>query len=298
MLRRSGLRRVAATATSVLVAVGILAGCGGSSSSSSSSTTAKVSPADLSRAAAVSSTASGYRAVMSMNESVPGLGHLTMTGDGSFGKQQGQMTVTINMPGALAIALGGKLQLSMVVHGGILYMKLPQSLTSKLPGAKPWIEIDLRKGASGSGSLSSLMNSSQQLSDPAQYFQWLDAVAGSGLQNLGSVTVNGVPTTHYHANVSLAQLMHASGAANQPMVAQAQAQLSKEVAGGKIPIDVYVDSSNLVRRIVINETMKAGGKNVMSSIMVDFPQYGTQPAPTVPPASQVSNLKSLAGSFP
>jgi hypothetical protein len=281
----------------VIAALGVLAGCGGSSSSSPSSTTAKVSPADLTRAASVSSAASGYRAVMSMSESVPGFGHLTMSGDGSFGKQQGQMAMTINVPGALALALGTKLQMSMVVHNGILYMKLPQALTSKLPGAKPWLEIDLRKSASGSSGISSLMNSSRQLSDPAQYFQWLHAVVGSGLQNLGSATVNGVPTTHYHANVSLSQLMHASGAANQSNAAQAQA-LSKEIVGGTIPIDVYVDASNLVRRIVINETVKAGGKNVTSAITVDFPQYGAQPAPTLPPASEVTNLNSLAGSIP
>jgi hypothetical protein len=218
-----------------------------------------------------------------------------MNGNGSFGKQQGQMTMTIKVPGTLAAVLGGRLQLMTVVKDGVLYMKLPSALTSKLPGTKPWIKIDLRRAASGSGAIASLTNSSRQLSDPGQYFAWLHAVAGSGLQKLGSATVNGVSTTHYHADVSLSRLMHASSAANQPANAQAQAQLSKEIAGGKIPIDVYIDSSNLVRRIVINETVKAGGKDVTSAITVDFPQYGAQPTPTVPPAGQVGGPQALAG---
>jgi hypothetical protein len=232
---------------------------------------------------------------MSMSEAVPGFGQLTMTGNGSFGKQQGQMTMAIKVPGTLAAVLGGQLRLAMVIKNGVLYMKLPSALTSRLPGAKPWIKVDLRHATSGSGAISSLTSSSRQLSDPGQYFAWLHAVAGSGLENLGTATVNGVQTTHYHADVSLAQLMHASSAANEPMVAQARAQLSKEIAGGKVPIDVYIDSSNLVRRIVIDETVKAGGKDVTTAITVDFPQYGAQAAPTVPPASQIGNLQALAG---
>ena len=294
----SNTRNRAAAIVATAVAAALLAGCGGSgSNTTTTTTTAKVSPADLSRAADVSSAASGYRAVMTVSESVPGIGALSLNGNGSFAKQQGQMTIAIKLPSALALVLGGQLQMAMVIHNGILYMKLPQALTSKVPGTKPWIEIDLRHSASGSGGLSSLMSSSRQLSDPGQYFQWLHAIAGTGLQNLGSATVNGVQTTHYHANVSLAQLMHASSAAGQPMVAQAEQQLSKQISGGTVPIDAYIDSSNLVRRVVIKESLSLAGKTSTSLITVDFPQYGPQAAPTVPPSSQVTNFKTL-GNIP
>jgi hypothetical protein len=276
----------------------LIAGCGSSGSSSTTSSTATVSAADLGRAADVSAAASGYRTVMTMSENLPGLGQLTMNGSGAFGKQQGSMTLTIKVPGAAAAALGGALKLSMVIDHGVLYMKLPTSLTDKLPGVKPWLELNLNKAGAGSSSsgISSLMSSSGQLSDPGQYFQWLHAVAGSSLQNLGSATINGVQTTHYHAEVGLSQLSQAFKNGNQqPAVAQAESQLSKEIAGGKIPIDVYIDSSNLVRRIVINEKATVGGKSVSTAITVDFPEYGTQPAPTVPPANEVTNFKSLSG---
>jgi hypothetical protein len=258
-----------------------------------------VSPADLSRAADISAAASGYRTVMTMHQAVPGVGKLTLTGTGSFGKQQGSMNMTIKIPGAAAAALGGALQLAMVINHGTVYMKLPTSLTSRLPGIKPWLELNLNQAGSGSGgsAISSLLSSSRQLSDPGQYFQWLHAVAGGSLENLGTATVNGVQTTHYRADVSLSQLSQTLRSGNQPALAQAETQLRKTIAGGKVPIDVYIDSSNLVRRIVINEATTAGGKTASSTTTLDFPQYGSQPAPTVPPSSQVTNFRALSGIF-
>jgi hypothetical protein len=283
----------------LLITAGMIAGCGGSGPSTTTSSTASVSLADLSRAADVSAAASGYRTVMTMHQTVPGLGQLTLTGTGSFDKQQqGSMNMTIKIPGAAAAALGSALQVAMVIDHGTVYMKLPTSLTSRLPGIKPWLQLNLNQAGAGSNSgISSLLSSSRQLSDPSQYFQWLHAVAGSSLKNLGTATVDGVHTTHYHAEVGLSQLSQAFRSGNQPALAQAEAQLRKTIAGGKVPIDVYIDSSNLVRRIVINEAAKVDGKTESSAITLDFPQYGSQPAPTVPPSNQITNFRALSGIF-
>jgi hypothetical protein len=290
------VRRAGAVVALLALPTILAAGCGGSGTSSTTSA-AKVTPADLSRAADVSAATAGYRTVMSVQEKLPGIGQLSMSGSGSFGKHQGSMTVTLSVPGVAGLALGGRLPLSMVIDNGVLYIKLPSALTSRLPGVKPWLELNLRHAAAGSqgSGLSSLVGSSTQLSNPGQYFQWLDATAGSSLKNLGSATIGGIQTTHYHADLGVAQLSHALQSTGQPGAAQAATQLSKVIAGGRIPVDVYVDASNLVRRIVINEALNVAGKNATSTITVDFPQYGPQPPPTVPPANQITNFSALAG---
>jgi hypothetical protein len=186
----------------------------------------------------------------------------------------------------------------MVVDNGVLYMRLPTALTSKLPGVKPWLKLDLRHAGGSTAGLSSLIGSSRQLTDPGQYFQYLHSMAAGSLQNLGAATINGVQTTHYHGEINAAQLSQAAMSAKQPAIAQAEEQLSKTIAGGRIPVDVYVDSSGLVRRIAIYEPLSLSGKSAYAAIKVDFPQYGAQPAPAVPPADQVTNLASLAGAVP
>ena len=74
--------------------------------------------------------------------------------------------------------------------------------------------------------------------------------------------------------------------------------LAKVISSGEIPVQVYVDSQDLVRRVVYNETVTTGGKSVTSVIQIDFLDYGAQPAPSVPPADQVENLSAFEHSFP
>ncbi len=293
-------RRAAAAAVALAVGAPLVSACGSSSSSASHSGNgpAKVSTADLVRAADVSTKVAGFKTVVSIHENLPGMGTLTMSGSGSFQEPSrvGSMTLTMAIPGAAAAAQGlSNLQMSMVLDHTTIYMKLPPALASRLPGAKPWLEIDLAQlGKSGSGSgLSSLMNSESQMSNPGQYFTYLKAVSSGSLQNLGTATINGVQTTHYHADVDLSKLAILVPAAQQAAVRQTLAQMEKANVATTIPLDVWIDSGNLVRRIVVDETVVAGGKSTTIKVHEDFPAYGPQTAPGIPPASDVTNVSSL-----
>ncbi len=294
--------RAAAALAAVLAPAALLAGCGSSSNSSASSASSsappKISPADLARAADVSTKVAGFKLVMTLQENLPGAGSISMNGSGSFqNSHSGSMNLDLSVPQAAAIGLG-HMQMSIVLANGTMYMKMPAALASKLPGGKQWMSIDLAQvmklGGGGAG-LSSLTSSDSQMSDPTQYFTWLRAVSAGSIESLGTATIDGVQTTHYHADVDISKLTGAVPAAQRPAIQKLMSQLSKISSTSALPIDVWIDSSDFVRQIVLTENLMIKGHAGSVAVQEDFPEYGPQPAPPIPPADQTMDLSSLAG---
>jgi hypothetical protein len=248
-----------------------------------------VSAAALTRAADVSSAATGYRAQYTTDEQIPGtVQTLHMSGIGSFtpSTHTGEISMDMTVPG-----IASRVGIEAVLDGTTIYMKLPALIAGKVPGGKPWWRMDLtelsqKEGLPGLGSLFSSSNSSL---DPGQYLSYLRAAAGT-VENLGRASVDGVQTVHYHAQIDPARLAGAVPAAARASIAKLEHDLS-----GPMPADVWVDSSNRVRRIVFGEsiTIPAGAGTLTLRTQVDFVSYGSQPAPTLPPADQTVDLASL-----
>jgi hypothetical protein len=198
------------------------------------------------------------------------------------------MSLTMQVPqGALPIG-GSTLQMGMVLDGQDVYLKLPQALAGRLPGlgAKPWIEVNAAK-ASGLPGLSSLGDSSTS-TDPGEMLQELRANAAS-VTNEGQQLVGGVQTTHYLAEFNLDQFLP-----NLP--SSEQALLQKLIQNQNITVDVWIDSHHLVRRMVLLLALSlGGGPSLQENVTANFSDYGPQPRPTPPPASQVTDASSLAG---
>jgi hypothetical protein len=273
------------------VAVGLLAaGCG-----SSSPTVAHVSSAQITRAADVSSSAVGYRTVMTINESIAKLGKITAHATGSFQGSSGSLSMTLDLPGAAAAL--GPLGFQMVVSGKTIYLKLPSTLASdlSLPSAKPWLELDLATVGKSAGvpGLSSLLGNSQQLSDPGELLDYLRATASGSVADLGQARVDGFQTTRYHAQLDLSKLADAVPAAERPALQQTLSALKQHTSLARMPIDVWIDSSHHVRRFTLVERLTTSGKTSTVDIQADFPDYGPQSPPTIPPASQVTNASKL-----
>ncbi len=76
---------------------------------------------------------------------------------------------------------------------------------------------------------------------------------------------------------------------------QAVAALEKMTGLHYIPVSVWVDSHHLVRRMMMsfNERVPGTGQSLTVSMRMDFLDYGRQPTPSIPPASQVNNFLSL-----
>jgi hypothetical protein len=279
-----------------LVALLLAAGCGSASSGSSTSGSAQTPTVSLVRAADVSTATAGYRSVMTLHETVPSVGGIDATANGTFSPaaHTGAMSMQMQLPPTAGL---GTLQLQLVLTRSAIYLKLPPQLASRIPGAKPWIYINLNQvgKAAGIPGLGSLVSGTSSLSDPGQYLSFLRATSAGSVKDLGQATVNGQPTTHYHAEVDLAKLPAAVPAAERATVRQLVAALEKKGAATQMPIDAWIDSSHLIRRIqmAFSEPLGTTGQTAAIALTENFIQYGPQPAPAVPSASQTVNLLSL-----
>lgn len=275
-----------------------VAGCGSSSSSSSGGD-------PVSRAAFVSTGASGYQMSLSMQISSGALpSPITATGHGAFDipDHTGSVSIDMNLGNIPQVqqALGSSiLRLEEVISGRTIYVKLPTALTSRIPqfGGKPWVKIDLAKAGSAAGvpGLSSLA-SNPTSSDPSQLLQFLRATSGGSITKVGTESVNGIQTTEYRAKINLDRVPNTLPAARRASAQQAIAALERVTNLHQIPVDVWIDNQNLVRRMRLSFSETASGQSVGVSITINILKYGPQPRPPLPPADQVFDASGLSGS--
>jgi len=290
--RRSPTGRIAAGLLAAVGAAALTAGCG-----SSSSGTAQSPAATLKRAAYVSTAATGYKLAMTMDESVAGQ-KIAATADGSFspGSHTGDMTTHMQLPiGGSGLGLGMNLALQMVIDHGTIYVKLPSALASRIPGGKPWISVNFAQLGKTAGltGMGSLMNSGSTLNDPGQYLNFLRATTDGSVKDLGQATVDGVQTTHYRASVDFAKLPNAVPAADKQAVEKLIATMESKASITQMPVDAWIDSSHLIRRLHISYSASVAGQTVAIDLTENFSDYGSQPAPTIPSPDQTTNALSL-----
>lgn len=287
-------RRAAPGVAAVIVAALLaVAGCG----SSSSHAVAQLPGAAMARAAHVSSAASGYRIAFNMRETVPSAGQVTITGSGSFAvpTHAGSMKLQMALPAGAGAGLGS-LQFQAVYVPGTVYLKVPSELAGKLPGAKSWLEMNLDQvgKAAGVSGLGSLTSGASSLNDPSEYLDFLRATSNGSVKDLGQATIDGIKTTHYHAEVDLEKLPDAVPTASRQAVQQLVTALARHGVVTQLPIDAWIDSAHLIRRIALAYSQPvSGSQSVDVSLQVDFKDYGPQPAPTIPAPDQTTNLLAL-----
>ncbi len=185
----------------------------------------------------------------------------------------------------------GRVQMRMVLVGQDMYMRFPRAMLTALPGlgGKPWVEINVANAAHVSG-LSSL-GDNPAMSDPQAVLQELQSVA-NGVVDEGHQRVDGVLSTHYAATVSLDRLYG-------KLTSLDKAVLQQIIPGQDVPIDVWIDAHNLVRRVVMTLTIDVpNGPSMQETATADITDYGPQPRPTPPPADQVTDASSLVAGLP
>jgi hypothetical protein len=303
-------RRLLATAACAGVAL-IAAGCGSSSSSASHSaaktkqaaTPTTVSPGldPVAKAASVSTSAPGYKLSLAMQIKVAELpSPINATGVGSFSTagRTGSMSLSLDLGsipelGAL-LGTSSKFTINEVLDKTAVYLKLPSALTAHLPGGKPWLELDIAK-LPGTGGLTSLFSSPAE-SNPGAMLQYLKAASGS-ISKVGTATVNGYPTTEYRATLDLNKYPSLVPAADRAAAKQAIAALEKEAGVSSLPVEIWIDHNNLVRRLAFDldaNTSQAGAVGI--NMTMDITDYGPQPTPVIPPARQVGSANALLSS--
>ena len=281
--------RLIPIAAALAAAAVALSGCG------SSSVTGVVDP--VAKAATISNQASGMRMTLAMRMKTSALPvPINAKGSGSFSlvNHTGAFGLTLdlgNIPQVSALLGGSTLTIDEILSGTTIYLKLPPALARNpaLHG-KPWAKINLANAgkALGLGGFSSLLNNPAS-SDPSQLLRYLRA-ASSSVTKVGTATVDGFQTTHYRGRIQLARVPNAFPAAQRAQVRQTISALQQLAHVSSIPVDVWIDGQHLVRREALSFNENVAGQKVTVALRVDVPQYGPQPAPQLPPASQVADL--------
>ena len=251
-------RTIALLTTGLAGAAG-LAGCGGGGSP------ARLDVSALKQTAQTTEAAGGARMTFSAH-----LAWQTLRGAGVLDMKHDAYSMSVQL-GAL-----GKSQ--VVLMGKKLYVTLPPSVRKGALAGKRWGVVDLAKAAKARGSdLSQLAPSTA----PGSILEQLRAVGD--VKRVGTATVRGVPTTHFHATVDLhkaaALLPPARRAQMQPQIDQLVLQAGQST----VPVEAWVDGQKRLRR----ESVTLGNLGTMRLDLYDF---GEQRRVVAPPADQVANL--------
>lgn len=269
-----------------------LSGCGSSTVSN------VIDP--VAKAATVSNQAPGARMNFVLRLTTPLLpSPIVGYGSGTFdfAGHSGSVSVTMNLgniPQVKQLLGSSKLQIREIIDGLNVYVKLPGALARNpaLHG-KPWLKVNLSRAsrAAGMSGLSSLLNNPSS-SDPSQFLRYLRATSGK-VTKVGSQSVDGFQTTEYRAKIDLDRVANGLPAADRAAARQTIATLERAAHIHAIPITLWIDGHHLVRRMELSFGETVSGQSLNAAIRVDIPQYGPQPPPQLPPASQVADLSAL-----
>lgn len=270
-------RKLFTTALAVIAAALAVAGCGSSSGPSASPV--------IRRAAYVTGQAVGVKMSGSGTVTISAPQHVTVTMSmaGTFDRRDRSGTLT-----ALAHAAGREVPIHEMISGLTMYM--PSTLVpngSALTRGKPWLKLDIGSAFPGGG-LSSLPTTS----DPAQFVDYLRAVSANTTK-LGTATIRGVTTTHYHAVIDLNRYASVVPAAQRKALGKTIKTLEAALGGHTMPVDVWIDSHHLVRREKFGFTECVSGMRESIGMTMDLYDYGPQPKPRIPPSSKVYDATPL-----
>jgi len=271
---------LAATAAAAAIA----SGCGSAAST--------VDP--VAQAAEATTRAGGAHVAMSGTIGAAGLSQpLTLTGSGSFNVHAGEGTFAITMAGLPASTQAqlhaSSLQMLELFKAGSIYLSSP-IFTGKLPSGARWLRIDIAQVAQAMGlDVSSLTGGT----DPTQYLKDLRG-AGSSVAVAGQEPVRGVPCTHYTGALDLRKAAEAQLGPVRARARGAVQQLIERTGQARIPVEVWIDGSGLVRRIRLNLSGKPTAHAISTSIQTEYFDFGSVPAVTAPPPAEVFDVTGQA----
>lgn len=274
------MRRALLCLLALLTAVTV-AGCGGGETLS------------FDPVASAASTSGAGSAKLAFDTSIATGGNAAhMTGDGEVDFRNREATMTFDVGDLLrssGLGTAANEQWTIVTQGAVVYMNAP-TLSRQLPGAKPWLKLDVEKLAQSKNvNLGQFRQLTQN--DPTQMLQYLKAASGK-IDKVGTEDVRGVSTTHYRATVDLDKVVDQAPADLRKTYRASIRSLKQGLGTDKIPVDVWVDSKNLVRRLAEHLPIMGGGK---VDFTVDFYDFGTPVSVTAPPVSETFDLAQVLG---
>ena len=296
-VRRPHLLFAALAAVLALVA----AGCGGSSVGVPELTS-------FTTAANTSSSADTARFALELKMSMPGTDKtLSFGAEGGFDTPQQRADLTFDLSSladvfkSVGSAFGGTVKgdlgsasdwkLHAIQDGDTAYIQFPL-LAKDLPAGKTWIKGDA-KDLSGANTGQMGQFGSFAGTDPKDVFSILKAVSGS-IDAVGSEQIRGVDTSHYRATLDvnkIEQMVPADKRESLGGLVQAAAQAGLS----DIPIDIWIDADQRVRKLSFDIDAKQPGTNesAKASFDLELYDYGKPLEIQLPPADQVVDASTL-----
>jgi hypothetical protein len=273
----------------LLAAALLLPACGGGDS---------VSAAPVAEAASKTTEAGSSRIEFTMAVEAEGQ-KFKMSGDGVFdySRPRGRMTVDLGNFAELSRGVLVDRPMEFVFDGLVYYMRFPGGLIELGPLGDKWLKLDLEKvDAKTALDLGGLQQTNQ---NPAQLLQFLRGTSDD-IEELGQEEVRGVETTHYRATVDLDEAVDGTaeiGELPDEMREQLEAEIERmknQTGLETLPVDVWLDEDDLVRRIRIDVTFPVQGEELGLEMTTDFFDFGVDVDVAPPSADETVDIMELA----
>lgn len=264
------MRAILATTATLLAAL-TLAACSGGDT---------VSLESVAQAALRTESAGSSRMALVMSMEADGK-RFDVIAEGAFDYKRGRgwMDMDLGALGALGDgpALGGPVR--MLIEGNTVWMRVPPSMRSQT-GGKPWARMSAGSSTLGAG---------MQQPDPSSMLDSLRGVTDS-LEKKGRVSVRGVATTHYHAKLDMAKAF-----GEVPAAEREQAESMLKLFGGSVdvPVDVYIDDADRIRRMELAYEFDLVGQKLAIELKMELFDFGAPVRFVRPAAHLVANGGSL-----
>lgn len=271
----SRARITAAVALAIGAMASALGGCGGTRAISGT-----VDP--VARAADITAQAPGYHLSATIQTSTA---LTTVQGAMSGVVDTAHHTGAFSMRESVA---GHTLSILERLSGTTMYMRVPGAPgIQRLTGGKPWLKLDFNRalGAIGLGLPS-------QSANPAQFVDYLRAV-GAQSTRVGSQTIDGTQTTHYHVVVNLDNYPKLLPPARRAAAARGISTMETMIGAHTIPMEVWIGADKLLRRMSFSFGECVQSQHLTMGMTMNMSDYAPQTVPAPPSPSQAYDLTPL-----
>jgi hypothetical protein len=274
--------RPAVLGAALAAAAVALTACGGGGS---------IDPEPVAKAATKTSSAKSYRVHLTTALRV-GKRDLTFKGDGAFEPKarRGRLSLDMSALKQISGAEGSPYNLGyaqFVLDGTTIYMRIPL-LKQLNPTLKPWVKLDLGQAGRTQGLDFGSFLQFGQGGDPTQALQYLRATGK--LKKEGTEDVRGVSTTHYKASVDLRKVADKAPPRLRTELRKNADRLIQLTGSSSIPIEVWIDGQNFVRKETYTEKLQLQGQKADITASIELFDFGTPVVAPVPPAADVTDF--------
>jgi hypothetical protein len=253
-----------------LLALTLLGGCGGAADTSLFATAVRNTEA-----------AGGAEIVFSMRMEAPGMSEpLEMSGNGveDASRRRGHFTFESPMTGSMEV----------VSDDMTVYMR--SDLFAAALGGKDWMKLDLRRAMSSFGL--DLGSSGQFGKSAAGQLPMLRAVSGD-VSEEGHDQVAGTDTTHYSATVDLRRYPDVMPEEQRDAARKGVERLIEMTGQSEIPMDVWIDGDQRVRRMTWNQSIRQGSTEMKMEVSAEYVRFGVPVDVQVPDEADVFDATDL-----